>query len=82
MNYFSALEDQASFRVKYDFTGPHYQKYHDVYRLHENKFALPKTWTAETGTVNVGPDYSRGEWTFYGKSFLFLSFFLIDFLLF
>ena len=29
---YSAMEDQASFRVKYDFSGPQYQKYHQLYK--------------------------------------------------
>ncbi|CAF3804404.1 unnamed protein product [Adineta steineri] len=61
-----ALEDQSSFRVKYNFTGPHFQKYHDVYRLHTETLPLPKTWSAVPGTIDIGHDHSRGEWTFYG----------------
>jgi hypothetical protein len=67
---FSALEDQSSFRVKYDFTGPHFQKYHDLYRLHNETFKLPKTWSAEPGTIDVGHDHSRGEWIFHGLSYI------------
>jgi len=61
-----ALEDQSSFRLKYDFTGPQYQKYHDLYRLHNETIPLPKTWAAEPGTTNVGHDHCRGEWIFHG----------------
>ncbi|CAF4810755.1 unnamed protein product [Rotaria sp. Silwood1] len=61
-----ALETQASFRVKYDFSGPQFQKYHDLYRLHEEDFSLPKTWSAEPGTTHVGHDFCRGEWIFHG----------------
>ncbi len=66
IHLFSALEDQASFRLKYDFTGSQFQKYHDLYRLHNEKFSLPKTWSVEPGTTNVGHDYCRGEWVFHG----------------
>ncbi|CAF1435892.1 unnamed protein product [Rotaria sordida] len=66
--FFGALEDQASFRIKYDFSGPQYQKYHDLYRLHEENFSLPKTWTAEPGTTIVGQDNVRGEWIFHGDN--------------
>ena len=61
-----ALEDQASFRIKYDFHGPEFQKYHDVYRLHSEKFSLPKTWSVEPGTTDIGHDHCRGEWIFHG----------------
>ncbi|CAF0882343.1 unnamed protein product [Adineta ricciae] len=64
--FHGALEDQASFLVKYDFTGPQYQKYRDVYLLHEETFALPKTWSAAPGTIDIGSDHTRGEWAFYG----------------
>lgn len=72
--FFSTLEDQSSFRVKYDFTGPQFQKYRDVYRLHNEKFSLPKTWNAEPGTTDVGHDHCRGEWVLHGE---FLSHFRI-----
>ncbi|CAF2934969.1 unnamed protein product [Rotaria sp. Silwood2] len=62
------LEKQASFRIKYDFSGAQYQKYHDLYRLHENHFSLPKTWTAEPGTTYTGHDHCRGEWNLHGDN--------------
>ncbi len=69
----SALEDQASFRVKYDFTGAQYQKYHDLYRLHEENISLPKTWSVEPGSTNIGRDYCHGEWIFHGLLFPLFS---------
>ena len=66
LGHSSALEDQASFRVRYDFSGPQFQKYHDLYRLHSETFSLPKTWSVEPGTTDIGHDYSRGEWIFHG----------------
>jgi hypothetical protein len=63
---FSALEDQSSFRLKYDFSGANYQKYHDVYRLHNEKFSLPKTWSAEPGITDISHDRCHGQWIFHG----------------
>lgn len=65
------MEDQASFRVRYDFAGPQFQKYHDLYRLHTETFSLPKTWSVEPGTTDIGHDHSRGEWIFHGEIFHF-----------
>jgi hypothetical protein len=62
----SALEDQASFHVKYDFSGSQYQKYHNLYKLHTEKFSLPKTWSVEPGTTDIGHDHCRGEWICHG----------------
>lgn len=60
------MEDQASFRAKYNFSGPEYQKYHNVYQLHSEKFSLPKTWSVEPGTTDIGHDHCNGEWIFHG----------------
>ena len=68
------MEDQASFRVKYDFHGPQHQKYRDLYRLHEEKFSLPKTWNVEPEVADIGHDHCRGEWIFHGLFFLLLLF--------
>jgi hypothetical protein len=68
------MKDQASFRVKYNFAGPQYQQYHNVYQLQHEKFSLPKTWSVEPGTTNIGHDHCQGEWIFHGlsSSFVFL----------
>jgi hypothetical protein len=65
LNY-SAMEDQASFRILYSFTGPAYQKYHNVYHLQNEHFSLPTTWSVEPGTTDIGHDYCHGEWIFHG----------------
>jgi hypothetical protein len=64
--YYSAIGDQASFRIKYNFAGPQYHKYHDVYQLHNENFSLPKTWSVEPGTTDIGHDHCHGEWIFHG----------------
>lgn len=61
-----AMQDQASFRAKYNFAGTEYQKYRDVYQLHSEKFSLPKTWSVEPGTTDIGHDHCHGEWIFHG----------------
>jgi len=61
-----ALEEQASFRIKYNFSGPQYRKYHQIYQLHSEKFSLPKTWSVEPGTTDIGHDHCHGEWIFHG----------------
>ena len=65
------MEDQSSFRVKYNFVGPQYQKYRDVYRLHEEQFSLPKSWSVEPKMTDVGHDHCRGEWIFHGRCIFF-----------
>lgn len=60
------MQDQASFRVKYDFAGPVHDKYKNVYKLHTEQFPLPKTWSVEPGTTNIGHDHCHGEWIFHG----------------
>ena len=61
------MEDQASFHVKYHFTGPQFDQYHNVYKLQHEKFTLPKTWSVQPGTAHFGHDHCTGEWIFYGS---------------
>ncbi|CAF1338231.1 unnamed protein product [Adineta ricciae] len=61
-----AMEDQTSFRVKYKFSGPDYQKYHNEYQLQKENFSLPKTWSFQPGTTDLGHDHCQGEWIFHG----------------
>jgi hypothetical protein len=60
------MEDEASFRIKYNFSGSDYQKYHDVYQLYKEHFSLPKTWSVEPGTTDIGHGHCHGEWIFHG----------------
>lgn len=60
------MEDQASFRAKYDFSGADYAKYHDQYKLSNQTFSLPKTWSVEPGTTDIGHGHIRGQWIFHG----------------
>jgi len=73
------MEDQASFRVKYDFSGADYHKYHDQYQLSTQTFSLPKTWSVEPGTTDIGHGSIRGQWICHGlfNQFIFLSHFFI-----
>ncbi|CAF1153031.1 unnamed protein product [Rotaria sordida] len=61
-----AMEDQASFRIKYNFSGSQFHKYHDIYKLHNLNFSLPQTWSVEPGTTDIGHDHCNGEWIFHG----------------
>ncbi|CAF2127110.1 unnamed protein product [Rotaria magnacalcarata] len=62
----STLIEQASFRVKYNFFGPLFQKYHQLYKLHMLSFSLPQTWSVAPGTTDIGHDNCHGEWIFQG----------------
>lgn len=60
------MQDQASFRIKYDFSGHEFHKYHDSYKLQNQDFPLPQTWSVEPGTTQIGHDHCHGEWIFCG----------------
>ncbi|CAF0960042.1 unnamed protein product [Didymodactylos carnosus] len=63
--YDGVKEEQAQFRVKYNFDGVNHQKYLQ-YKLQNEKIHVPKTWTIQPGITDAGHDHLRGEWILNG----------------